>query len=54
MTLGEHFREFRRRLFIAAASVLVASIVAGFYYNQVFQFLTAALRGLRRMPTPTP
>ena len=24
MTLGEHFREFRRRLFIAAASVLVA------------------------------
>ena len=27
MTLGEHFREFRRRLFIAAASVLVASLV---------------------------
>jgi sec-independent protein translocase protein TatC len=39
MTLGEHFREFRRRLFIAAASVLVASIVAAFYYDQVFQFL---------------
>jgi len=39
MTLGEHFREFRRRLFIAAASILVASIVAGFYYDQVFAFL---------------
>jgi sec-independent protein translocase protein TatC len=39
MTLGEHFREFRRRLFIAAASVMVASIVAGFYYDQVFAFL---------------
>jgi len=40
MTLGEHFREFRRRLFIAAASVLVASIVAGLFYDQVFDFLT--------------
>ena len=40
MTLGEHFREFRRRLFIAAASVLVASIVAGLFYDQVFAFLS--------------
>ena len=38
MTLGEHFREFRRRLFIAAASVPVASIVAGIFYDQVFDF----------------
>jgi len=41
MTLGEHFREFRRRLFIAAGSVLVASIVAGLYYDKIFDFLTA-------------
>jgi len=41
MTLGEHFREFRRRLFIAAAAVLVASIVAGIYYEKVFDLLTA-------------
>jgi len=41
MTLGEHFREFRRRLFIAAAAVLVASIVAGLFYDTVFDFLTA-------------
>lgn len=41
MTLGEHFREFRRRLFIAAAAVLVASIVAGVFYDRVFEVLTA-------------
>ncbi|MGB7820545.1 MAG: twin-arginine translocase subunit TatC [Ornithinibacter sp.] len=41
MTLGDHFREFRRRLFVSAASVLVAAIVAGFYYDQVFAFLQA-------------
>ena len=40
MTLGEHFREFRRRLFIAAGSVLVFSIVAGIFYEQVFEILT--------------
>ncbi|PKW25343.1 twin-arginine translocase subunit TatC [Phycicoccus duodecadis] len=40
MTLSEHFREFRRRLFIAAATVAVASVVAGIYYDQVFAFLS--------------
>lgn len=39
MTLAEHFREFRRRLFIAAAALLVAAIVAGVFYDQVFLFL---------------
>lgn len=41
MTLSEHFREFRRRLFFAAAAVLLASVVAGIYYDRVFQALTA-------------
>ncbi len=41
MTLGEHFREFRRRIVIAAAAVLIASIVAGIYYDRVFLMLTA-------------
>ena len=41
MTLGEHFREFRRRLVICAASVFIASIVAGFFYEEVFAFLQA-------------
>ncbi len=48
MTLGEHFREFRRRLFIAAASVFVASIVAGFYYDQVFDFLSEPFNDYKR------
>ena len=54
MTLGEHFREFRRRLFIAAASVLVASIVAGFYYDQVFAVPQAAVRRLPGSQPATP
>ncbi len=41
MTLAEHFREFRRRLFIAAAAVTSAAIVAGIFYNRVFKLLTA-------------
>ena len=51
MTLGEHFREFRRRLFIAAASVLVASIVAGFYYDQVFDVPHRSRSPTTRTPT---
>ena len=51
MTLGEHFKEFRRRLFLAAAAVLVTSIVAGVFYDQVFAFLTAAVR---RVPAGEP
>ena len=39
MTLAEHFREFRRRLFISAAAVLVVSIVAGIFYDEIFAFL---------------
>jgi sec-independent protein translocase protein TatC len=39
MTLGEHLREFRRRLFTAALAITIASVVAGIYYDQVFEFL---------------
>lgn len=41
MTLAEHFREFRRRLTIAAVSVVVTSVLAGIYYEKVFDVLTA-------------
>jgi sec-independent protein translocase protein TatC len=40
MTLGEHFREFRRRLTVAAVAVVLASIVAGFFYSTIFDLLT--------------
>ncbi len=41
MTLAEHFREFRRRLFVSALAVVAASIVAGIFYDQIFSALTA-------------
>lgn len=41
MTLAEHFREFRRRLFISAVAIVVAAIVAGVFYDQIFNALTA-------------
>jgi sec-independent protein translocase protein TatC len=48
MTLSEHFREFRRRLFISAAAVVVASIVAGLFYDEVFAFLSEPFNEYRR------
>ncbi len=41
MTLAEHFREFRRRLFISAVAIVIASIAAGVFYDQIFNALTA-------------
>ncbi len=39
MTLAEHFREFRRRLFVSAVAIVIASIVAGIFYDTIFEFL---------------
>ncbi|MBM6405804.1 twin-arginine translocase subunit TatC [Phycicoccus sp. CSK15P-2] len=41
MTLTEHLKEFRRRLFVSAAAVVTGAIVAGFFYDRIFQFLKA-------------
>lgn len=41
MSLGDHLREFRRRIVIAAGSVLVVSIAAGLNYERIFNFLSA-------------
>lgn len=41
MSLADHLREFRRRLFIAALAVLAAAIVAGLNYERIFTFLAA-------------
>lgn len=40
MTLGEHLRELRNRLAIAAAAVLLLTIAAWFFYHPIFHFLT--------------
>ncbi|NHA68351.1 twin-arginine translocase subunit TatC [Phycicoccus flavus] len=41
MTLTEHFKEFRRRLFLSAAAVLVGALLAGYFYDPIFEFLKA-------------
>ena len=41
MTLGEHFKEFRRRLLISAAAVVVVAVGVGVWYFQpVYDLLT--------------
>lgn len=39
MSLGDHLREFRRRIVIAAATVVVAAVAAGLNYERIFIFL---------------
>ena len=40
MTLIEHLRELRSRLFKAVLAVVVVSIAAAFFYAEIFEFLT--------------
>ncbi|MFC7492341.1 MULTISPECIES: twin-arginine translocase subunit TatC [unclassified Knoellia] len=39
MSLGDHLREFRRRVLLAAATVVVAAVAAGLNYDRIFIFL---------------
>lgn len=48
MTLAEHFREFRRRLLVSAIAVLLAAVVAAFYYAEVFEFLSEPFDAYKR------
>ena len=48
MTLAEHFREFRRRLFVAALAIVLASIGAAVFYDQIFAALTARWDEVRK------
>lgn len=42
MTLSEHFREFRRRIIVAAAAVATASLVVGLrFFEEVYAILAA-------------
>ena len=40
MTLIEHLRELRTRLFRAVLGVVVFSVAAAFFYNEILQFIT--------------
>jgi sec-independent protein translocase protein TatC len=39
MTLVEHLRELRRRLFVCVVAVAIGSVVGWVYYTQIFDFL---------------
>jgi sec-independent protein translocase protein TatC len=41
MSLGDHLREFRRRVTVAAITVLVAAVAAALNYERIFDFLSA-------------
>lgn len=43
MTLIEHLRELRSRLFKAVAAIVVVSIACAFFYDQIFGFLTSPI-----------
>jgi sec-independent protein translocase protein TatC len=41
MSLGEHFAEFRQRALKSALAVLIGAIAAGYFYDEIFAFLSA-------------
>lgn len=43
MALGEHFRELRNRLTIAAIAVLALAVVGWYWYPQIFSFVNAPI-----------
>lgn len=48
MSLGDHLRELRRRVLIAAVALVAGSVVGWIFYPQVYQHLTAPLLDLGR------
>lgn len=49
MSLGDHLRELRRRLIIAAIGLAIGAVIGWFQYNWLFVELTAPLRVARHM-----
>lgn len=43
MSLGDHLREFRNRVTIAAIAICVAAVVGWIYYDQIIHFLNTPL-----------
>ena len=48
MSLGDHLREFRRRLFIAAAALIVCSVVGWYLFDIIYEHLTAPIANIAR------
>jgi len=47
MSLTDHLREFRNRLFISAVAVIVGTIVAWVFYDPILALLTDPFNGVR-------
>lgn len=47
MSLGEHFRELRNRVMVAAVGVVVLSIVGWYFYGTLMDLLIEPLRNVR-------
>lgn len=48
MSLGDHLREFRRRLFIAAAALIACSVVGWYLFDIIYEHLTAPIANIAR------
>lgn len=46
MALGDHLREFRRRLFIAAGALLVCSVIGWYLFDIIYDHLTAPIQNI--------
>ena len=47
MPLVEHLRELRRRLTRAVLAILVGAVIAGFFYDQLFDLVTEPFNSIR-------
>ena len=48
MSLGDHLREFRRRLFIAAGTLLVCSIIGWYLFDIIYEHLTEPIANIAK------
>ncbi|MEO6020262.1 MAG: twin-arginine translocase subunit TatC [Knoellia sp.] len=46
MSLGDHLREFRRRLLMAAATLIVCSIIGWYLFDIIYDHLTAPIESI--------
>ena len=46
MSRGDHLREFRRRLFIAAAALIVCSVIGWYLFDIIYDHLTAPIANI--------
>jgi len=51
MSLGDHLRELRNRVTIAAVAILLGAVVGWVYYNQIINALTKPLQDLQATRT---